>query len=306
MKNKIKRPVFRLCNDSVFKELFSKVPNALILLISDVLNIDYDTIKTNSTVELASELNKNREQSKTTVCDFVVKVNDYLWVNVEMNKTYYKGLTERNLLYASRILSNNIKEGTPYSKLPIYKVTQLNINCFRNINGKILAKMMLIDADTGIVGTESLFFYNFDIEKCFHLYYNIEKENTDALERLIKWGTILYTTDISSISEVMGDDFMSKEDKEKFIKVTEELQEKHRTFTDEEIIQLTEWKMEGERLAAREQGHNEGFELGHAEGIEQNTKEHATKMLIKNYPLEEISEITGLTEEEIIKLKENL
>ena len=310
MKNKIKRPVFRLCNDSVFKELFSKVPNALILLISDVLNIDYDTIKTNSTVELASELNKNREQSKTTVCDFVVKVNDYLWVNVEMNKTYYKGLTERNLLYASRILSNNIKEGTPYSKLPIYKVTQLNINCFRNINGKILAKMMLIDADTGIVGTESLFFYNFDIEKCFHLYYNIEKENTDALERLIKWGTILYTTDISSISEVMGDDFMNNEDKEKFIKVTEELQEKHRTFTDEEIIQLTEWKMEGERLAAREQGHAEGHAEGRAEGraegIEQNTKDHATKMLNENLDIQLISRITGLTEEEIIKLKENL
>ena len=161
MKNKIKRPVFRLCNDTVFKELFSKVPSALLLLISDVLYIDYDLIKANSTVELASELHKNREKSKTTICDFVVKVNDYLWVNVEMNKNFYKGLTERNLLYASRILSNNVIQGTDYKELPKYKVTQLNINCFRNHNGKILAKMMLIDADTGMVETESLFFYNF-------------------------------------------------------------------------------------------------------------------------------------------------
>ena len=58
MKKVKKRPVFRLCNDSVFKELFSKVPNALLLLISDVLKIDYETIKTNSTVILASELHK--------------------------------------------------------------------------------------------------------------------------------------------------------------------------------------------------------------------------------------------------------
>jgi len=318
VKNKVKRPVFRLCNDSVFKELFSKVPNALILLISDVLNIDYDTIKTNSTVELASELHKNREQNKTTVCDFVVKVNDYLWVNVEMNKTFYKGLTERNLLYASRILSNNITQGTSYNELPKYKVTQININCFRNANGKILAKMMLIDTDTGRIETESLFFYNFDIEKCFHLYYNITESNIDNKSRLIKWGTILYTTDISSIDEVMGDDFMNKEDKEKFIKVTEELQEKHRTFTDEEIIQLTEWKMEGERLAAREQGllegHAEGFEQGIEQGIERGiergiekkNEEMVNKMLNKKYSLQEISDITGLTEEEIIKIKEQL
>jgi len=332
---KIKRPVFRLCNDSVIKELFSRVPNALILLISDVLNIDYDSIKTNSTVELASELNKKREKNKTTVCDFVVKVNNSLWVNVEINKSYYKGLTERNLLYVSRILSNNVESGTKYSQLPKYKVTQLNINCFRNINGKILSKTMLIEADTGTVTTESLFLYNFDIEKCFHLYYNnIEKSNSDNNEKLIKWGTILYTTEISSIANIMGDDFMSKEDKEKFIEVVEELQEKHKTFTDEEIIQLTEWKMEGERLAAREQGlaeghaeghaiglaeghaeglakgHAEGLAKGHAEGIAegiiQNTIEHVKKMLSKNYDLNEISDITGLTEEEIKEIQKEL
>ena len=302
MKNKIERPIFRLCNDTVLKELFSKVPNALLLLISDILDIDYDVIKTKSTVKLASELNKNKDKNKTTICDFLVKVNDTFYVNVEMNKSFYKGLTERNLLYASRILSNSVIKGTDYSELPKYKVAQLNINCFRNLNGKILAKMMLFDSDTGIVCTESLFFYNFDIEKCFHLYYNINEKVTKKENRLIKWGTILYTTDISSISEIMGDDFMSKEDKEKFIKTTEELQEEHRILTDDDIIQLTEWKFESERLAALEQGHNEGIE----QGIEQKTIELVTKMLIKNYPLKEISEITGLTEEEIIKIKESL
>ena len=316
-----KRPVFRLCNDSVFKELFSKVPNALILLISDVLNIEYETIKTNSTVELASELHKTREKNKTTICDFVVKVNDYLWVNVEINKNFYKGLTERNLLYASRILSNNVSSGTKYRDLPKYKVAQLNINCFRNNNGKILAKLMLIDTDTGNIATDALFFYNFDIEKCFHLYYNINESNTNIENRLIKWGTILYTADISSIDEIMGDDFMNKEDKEKFIKVTEELQEKHRTFTDDEILQLTEWKMEEQRLAAIEEGLQEGLQQGLEQGIEQGIErgieqglekgikktqvETVKKMLEKELDLSLIEEITNLTKEEIMKIKES-
>ena len=330
MKKVKKRPVFRLCNDSVFKELFSKVPNALLLLISDVLKIDYETIKTNSTVILASELHKNREQNKTTICDFVVKVNECFHVNIEINTSYYKGLTERNLLYVSRILSNSVLTGTDYSDLPKYKVSQLNINCFRNFSGKTLSKSMFIDADTGMIVSDSLFIYNFDIEKCFHLYYNELNIDADVEQRIIKWGTILYTTDISSIDEIMGDDFMSKEDKEQFIKVSEELQEKHKYFTDEEIIQLTEWKMQAETLAAREKGLNEGrtegLAEGHAEGLaegrveghaegrtegitegfEQAQKKMVKNMIKKNYSIEDISDITGLTKEEIIKIKQSM
>lgn len=315
-----KRPVFRLCNYSVFKELFSKVPNALLLLISDVLKIEYDTIKTNSTEMLASELHKNREQNKTTICDFVVKVNDCFHVNIEINTSYYKGLTERNLLYTSRILSNSVLKGTDYSDLPKYKVRQLNINSFRNLNGKTLSKFMIVD-ETGMIMTESLFIYNFDIEKCFRQYYNEIDVDADVNERIIKWGTILYTTDISSIDEIMGDDFMNKEDKEQFIKVTEELQEKHRYFTDEEIIQLTEWKMQAETLAAREKGLDEGraegrilgraegleegFEEGIEQGIEQKSIEIVENMLLENIDISLISKISGLTEEEIIKIKES-
>jgi len=239
-----------------------------------------------------------------------------------MNKSFYKGLTERNLLYASRILSNSIVKGTDYSELPKYKVAQLNINCFRNLNGKILSKMMLFESDTGIICTESLFFYNFDIEKCFHLYYNINENITKKESRLIKWGTILYTTDISSISEVMGDDFMNKEDKENFIKTTEELQEEHRIFTDDDIIQLTEWKFEAERLAAREQGleegrieglkqgHNEGLNLGIDQGIEQGlqqkTIETVKNMLKENLEEELIIKIAGITKEKFIDIKNSL
>ena len=103
---RVKRPVFRLCNDSVFKELFSKVPNALILLVSDVFKTDYKTINENTTVELATELHKTREKNKTTICDFVIKVGEFFGVNVELNQSYHKGLHERNLLYTGRILSD--------------------------------------------------------------------------------------------------------------------------------------------------------------------------------------------------------
>ena len=87
---------------------------------------------------------------------------------------------------------------------------------------------------------------------------------------------------------------MPSEDKKRFIEVITELDEENRTFTDEEIIQLTEWKMEAERLAAREQGLNDE---------KHNT---AVNMLNENSDIKFISKITGLSEEEIIKIKETL
>ena len=294
MKQQNNKPVFRLCNDSVFKEIFSKVPNALIVLISDVLGIDYDSIKENTKVELASELNKTREKNKTTVCDFIVKIGDYFSVNVEMNKNYYKGLLERNLLFSSRLLSNNIPKGVEYKELPKYKVAQLNINCFKNANGKIIAKMMLVDTDTGIVQTESMFFYNFDIVKCYDVYYNNDEREIDRNSRIIRWGTLLYTSEISDISEIIGDDLLMKEDKENFVKVAEELEEKHRSFTDDDILQLTEYKFAEARLS--------GFD----EGTENGIKCTVINMLKENLDIKIISKVTGLNEEEIMKIKETL
>ena len=50
-------------------------------------------------------------------------------------------------------------------------------------------------------------------------------------------------------------------------------------------------------------GREEGITLGREEGILQEKRDSAKKMLEKNIPVEDISEITGLSEEEINELK---
>lgn len=95
---------------------------------------------------------------------------------------------------------------------------------------------------------------------------------------------------------------MAKEDKDKILQLAYELSEEERTFTDEEIIQLTDWKMESERLAGIAEGHAAGIAEGHASGL----TETARNMLESNYSIEEIEKITGLTKEEIIKIRESI
>ena len=49
----------------------------------------------------------------------------------------------------------------------------------------------------------------------------------------------------------------------------------------------------------------DGYELGVSQGISDEKKNIAQKMLSKGIPVEEISEITNLSKKEILKLKDN-
>ena len=53
---------------------------------------------------------------------------------------------------------------------------------------------------------------------------------------------------------------------------------------------------------ATEEGYNKGHEKGYNEGLDQKNNEIAKKMLEENLPLEIISKITGLSNEEITEL----
>ena len=54
---------------------------------------------------------------------------------------------------------------------------------------------------------------------------------------------------------------------------------------------------------ATEEGYNKGHEQGIKQGIKQNNIDVAKKMLDKKLDITTIEEITGLTKEEIMKLK---
>ena len=56
---------------------------------------------------------------------------------------------------------------------------------------------------------------------------------------------------------------------------------------------------------AKEEGIYQGIEQGYTSGINDGIKQTAKNMLNKNMPLEDISDITGLSIEEINELRKN-
>lgn len=95
---------------------------------------------------------------------------------------------------------------------------------------------------------------------------------------------------------------MNEKDKERFIEVAEDLKEQYVNFTKEQLEQHEQFKLEAEREAGIEIGLAQGIE----QGIERKTVEHVKNMLNKNYDMNEIIDITGLTKEEIMKIKNTL
>ena len=52
---------------------------------------------------------------------------------------------------------------------------------------------MLLDEETGMPLTEALSLYNFDIAKCYDIYYNKTASDVNIGSRVIKWGAALFT-----------------------------------------------------------------------------------------------------------------
>ena len=89
----------------------------------------------------------------------------------------------------------------------------------------------------------------------------------------------------------------------------EALDELERISSDEKIIGLydkekVEKKILNTRLrGAKEEGLEEGKKEGLEEGKKEGKKDIARKMLKRNMSIEDIKELTGLTHEELEKLK---
>ena len=76
--------------------------------------------------------------------------------------------------------------------------------------------------------------------------------------------------------------------------------------TERDTYNQIEYARESGREEGREEGRKEGKEEGREEGAKQKSFDIAQRMLEKGIDIETISELTGLTAEEVSRLKEEL
>ena len=178
--------------------------------------------------------------------------------------------------------------------------------------------------------------YDINLAKILDKDYTIVKEDKESLEKLLY---LLICNDKEKMNKVYdGDEFMAKiirevnaqtDEFDKLLFYNKEILDDKYAIEEAKEEARKEALIEGHELGlneGREQGLSEGRELGLSEGRElglnegreqglnegrelsrvENIKETVIAMLKKNYPIEDISDITKLSIEEISNLKKEL
>ena len=290
-------------NDVIFHCIFGTIGNERITkaFLEKILNRKVDELN----LDLNLNLIREYYDSKLGVLDIRVKGTDGTNYNIEMQNSSYDLLPERILSYWSRLYTGDLKKGDNYEALE-----------------KTIAILIVNDKIT-----------RFNLIEKFHTKWNIREEDyadvilTDYLEihiiELPKYIQMIGGN--SNVKNIWLDFILEPERKEvqegmatdEELEVLKEAREKWKKVTSDEKIRdmALRWEMaeldkntminDARRQGIKqgiEQGMEQGIKQGMEKGINQERKENAKKMLEKGIKIEDISEITGLTKEEIESL----
>lgn len=305
VKDKIK-----ICNDVMFKSIFLRQRDALITMIYDITGINEKINK--DEIITGYELEPYTVKGKVNRSDMLVRIGNDNYLNVEINYKHERNITARNMIQLFRITNQVVESGMTDKELSLKMVGQLNLNTFRNLNNKIIQIGAYADLDTGReLDYGVIKIWNLDIEKCYKKLYN----NTEKIKyatKMERWGAILYCSinDIELISQLLGDDLLTMEEKEKFIVKIKDANSSDRIIQDWMVEENNRLRLEGQLAYAKDEGIEQGTIQGTRQGIEQGIEENKIdvirSMLKKNIDYNTISEITNKSVEEIKEIEKNI
>ena len=247
---------------------------------------------------------------KIGVLDIRVKVNDDKLVDIEMQRGKEKHFVKRILLYIGAFIRGQLEVGDKYEKLKNTVMISIQEHTmFEGTEDYHTVWKLKDEVHPELGNLEGLEIHFIELEK-------FRKANPDMHEKLNQWLALIDTEDKERVDVAMKendkvkeainkvDDFMSDEEAKEIVR----LREKWQMDYDSSIASAKE--------DGYEEGHEKGLKDGLAEGIEKGLAEGreegelnakikiANKLLKKNSDIEEIIEITGLSETQILKQKQ--
>ena len=290
-------------NDYFVRYLFSSSDSNLILL--DFINSTMldSGIKTFRSVEILTPFNyKENNEDKETIVDVKCITHSGTVVIIEIQLQGNSRFPERILYYWASNYSKLLKHGEKYDALtPVISINLLNFNLDDANN--IYSCYMIYEMNNKKLLTDHLQIHIIELKK---FKYNILKSDLNCW---LKFFTIKNNKEI----------IMSELVKEK--PIMEEVQRKYNNFIKNSLMMNEYYKreaylygnqimLEEERRLGIEEGFKkgieQGIEKGIEKGIEQGIKENqiltVKNMKNRNIDIALISDVTGLSIEEIEKL----
>ena len=295
--------------DDIFKLLGTKKYIKLTTyLISALCSLNYKDLV--NKVIVADVKNNSRMIDTKLEKDllYLVNTDNKFKISIEMNRisSLNKNIIDRNLAYLADAYTTGIQTKDNYKDL--IPTIQFNLNmCDVNQEKEVLNNYLLRNTNSKVL-TKKMRMYHVNILKLYKMWYDksIKKEDL-YFKKLCFMGALLLENEWTKFYELL-DNAPSDFDDE----LKNEVKEMLEYMNDDSLLvarfydpdKRREFYMEGFREEGREQGREEGRLQGREQGIFKRNLEIVKNMFKKKYKIEDIEEVTGLSKEEIIKLKE--
>ena len=281
-----------LKNDIIFKAFFGKKGNEefLIDFLEALLKIKITKIEIQEDVNL-EQLSVEEKGGRL---DIQAILNDGVIANIEMQVRNNHNMEVRTTFYASKIMSRETSRGEDYRSIKkIILINILGYNMFKKYDEYIHKTAIVLDGHREEIVIDNIEWWFIELPKFRKMHKNINS-------KIDQW--LLFIDDEEK--ELVK---MAEEKNQTLQKAREKMNYLTGDAAVRRLAELREiWELDynSDINYAREKGEKSGLKKGRKEGEQKKSIEIAKKLLKLQMPIEQISEITNLTEEEINDIKE--
>ena len=232
---------------------------------------------------------------KESIIDIKAKTKNNETVIIEFQLCGNMDFLKRIFYYISKNVVNEVKEGENYNNVQkIISINLLDFNLKFGDKGKAHRCFKLIDTKDLNISLDLIQIHILEVKRFIEIIKNSTKEELKK-NRLLSWMKFFTSDNLELIEEEL------KEENQIMSKVIEE----YKKFTSDDKMMRAyaarEAFLVGQKMMLRRE-REDGFDEGKLEGIKEGQISMAKSMKTKNMDINLISEITGLTIDEIEKL----
>ncbi|BDU49988.1 Rpn family recombination-promoting nuclease/putative transposase [Haliovirga abyssi] len=272
--------------DFVFKKLFGSEENKDLLLdfINSVVSED-DRV---TELELKNPYNdKNFRNDKLSILDIKAVDQRGRWYNIEMQIIDQEYFDKRALYYWARLYSGQLSTGINYDNLKkTISINILNFKCLDEENYHNIYKIINMESKEEFIDHLEIHFI--ELEKYNENFSTMLDRWVNFLKRAEKYEENKLPKELAEVSTI-----------KKAVEILEEMS----LNKDERESYEARLKWLRDEDAALKKAEKKGRENGKEEGIKEGIEKIAREALKNKLDLKTISKITGLSEEDILRLK---
>ena len=278
----MKREFYTCKNDRAFKEVFLNPNNSDLLkaLLEFILKIKIDKLEIKKTELLSGNVN-----IKDKRVDAIVHTGNKK-IEIEINSQNKDYLHTRSTAYICNIYQSNASVGDTYNEDT--DIIQVNLTWGLGKNNDEM-KIYKIMNEKGELYVKNFIIYEINMDYYDKIWYS---KNEDEIKK--NQYMIMLDLDKKELENMPKDDIVDKYITN--VTIVNDNPEFQKYMSEEEDKKKIQNSLLSE---ARENGINDGI----SKGVSQEKVSIAKNMLNKNMSIEDISDITGLSVEEINKLK---